>query len=195
MTVAQLIGAIGGDDRDPIAPRVANQERQQIARGRIDPVHVLDDQRHHPLFRQPHEHPIHRLKQLLPPTGHAPARARDRPQRRKRRPQRILQPLQRSTVLHHPTQCCDDRRERQLTLRKLHTLADQDNRTTRLYRASSSDTSRLFPIPASPAIRTAVPVPDDARATARCRTSNSATRPTNRGDEIRPTISPTREAD
>lgn len=94
-------------------------------------MHVLDDQQHRLILRQPGEHPIHRLKQLLPPRVHTHIRTGDRPQRRQRRAHRPLDPLQRPAVLDHPAQRRDDRRERQLTFRQLDTLTDQNKRLTR----------------------------------------------------------------
>ena len=67
MTRNELIGSIRRHNREPIAPDVAHQERQQVARGRIDPVDILDDQQHRLIVRQPGEHTIHRLEQLLLP--------------------------------------------------------------------------------------------------------------------------------
>ena len=130
MSAMQLVGPVGDNHRDPVVPRVTNQQRKQITGGRIDPVHILDNQQHRLLPRQPGEHPIHRLKQLLPPRVHTHNRTGDRPQRPQRRAHRPLKPLQHPAVLDHPTQRRDDRRKRQLTFRQLHTLTHQNKRFT-----------------------------------------------------------------
>lgn len=91
MTPMQLVGPVRCKQRQSIAPRVADQEGEEVAGGPIDPVHVLDDQDDQSALRQPREDPIDRLEQLLAPSDRALARSDGWPQRGNRRAQRPLQ--------------------------------------------------------------------------------------------------------
>ena len=61
LQVPAVVQAVGGDEQDPLAARVARHERQEVERRRVGPVDVLDDQHHRRLVGQPRE----QLEQVL----------------------------------------------------------------------------------------------------------------------------------
>ena len=74
MAPVQLIGAIRPDDGQPLGPRVARQERQDVARRAVSPVQVLDDEDH----RDPIAQRSQEDKQALEDPSLDPARAIER---------------------------------------------------------------------------------------------------------------------
>ena len=52
MTAVELVGPIGRDDEDRLGPRVPDQEAEQVTRGGIGPVEILQDEHQRPLLGQ-----------------------------------------------------------------------------------------------------------------------------------------------
>ncbi len=65
MTPVQVVGAVGGDDRDPLPVQHPAQERHQVPGGPVGPVQVLQDEQDGPLLGELGEHAEHRSEQLL----------------------------------------------------------------------------------------------------------------------------------
>jgi hypothetical protein len=57
MAAMELVDAEGRDDQQPLAADVARQEGEEVARGAVGPVEVLDDQQHRRLLGEPLEEP------------------------------------------------------------------------------------------------------------------------------------------
>ena len=61
LQVPAVVQAVGRDEQDPLAARVARHERQEVERRRVGPVDVLDDQHDRRGVGQPRE----QLEQVL----------------------------------------------------------------------------------------------------------------------------------
>ena len=61
----QVIGPVAAEHRHPLAVQHPGQERDQVARGPVGPVQVLEDEQHRVRLRQLGEQAEHRPEQLL----------------------------------------------------------------------------------------------------------------------------------
>ncbi len=57
MAPVQFVDAEGRDDQQSLAADVARQEREEVARGAVGPVKILDDEQHRRLLGEPLEEP------------------------------------------------------------------------------------------------------------------------------------------
>ena len=71
MAPVQVIGAVRADDRDPLGAQHPGQERQQVPRGGVRPVQVLEHDQHGGVGPKLGQQPQDRAEHLL--TGHADA--------------------------------------------------------------------------------------------------------------------------
>ena len=85
MAAVQLVAAIGADDQQALVAQAAQQRGQELERGAIGPVQVLDDEQDGQLGGQPIEQPAEHPEQaglcervagvvvaIVPPRGRAP---------------------------------------------------------------------------------------------------------------------------
>ncbi len=90
MAAVQLVRPVCGDDEQPVPPRVPDQEPEQVARGAVNPVDILDDQDDEAMPSQSGQNAVDSLEQLLPASSAGVAESR--PQCCQRRTQRRLEP-------------------------------------------------------------------------------------------------------
>ena len=79
MAAVQLVGAVGGEEQHALLARVAHEEGQEVARGAVGPVDVLEDEHERLRLGQPTQ------QRRAAARRRAPARARARRRGRARR--------------------------------------------------------------------------------------------------------------
>jgi len=162
VALVQRVQSVCNYQRDRVAARVARQEREQVARRAVDPVHVLDDQEHRTALREPRRTRPPRTTARVPP-DHALDGTSARPQPRQRRPERagqgsIASP---SSITLRSAEIIGENASSP-SASSTHSPVSTTAPAARA-RVSNSATSRLLPMPASPATRIAPPVPAAAR--------------------------------
>jgi hypothetical protein len=125
MAAVELVGAIGRDQDDALAPEAAGDEREQVARRAVGPVDVLDDEDHRLALAETLEQDEEAIEQAgLGPFGRrlggglsARDQLRDEPAELARR--RVDQAVEDGRVRHpeEPSKRLGDRGERQAFLR------------------------------------------------------------------------------
>jgi hypothetical protein len=126
MAAVQLVGAVGGEEQDALLARVAHEEGQEVARGAVGPVDVLEDEHERLRLGQA---PQQREQQL----EDAPLRGRrlrgggvELGQQRGEADRARAQ-----LVGAQPAQGADDGREGQLAVAEIDAVADEDSRALR----------------------------------------------------------------
>ena len=87
-----LVEAVGAEQQHAPGPEAPGQVVQQLQRGGVGPVQVVDQQRHRPLGRDPLDQPGHRLEHAGPLQGGVPQRLRRRQVQPGEQPAEIGQP-------------------------------------------------------------------------------------------------------
>ena len=116
---------------EPVTPGVVDHKGQQVARRRVNPMDILNDQQHRLSGGQPRKHAIYGLKQLRPIAGTARLRSRHGPHSAQRRTQRRLKTREHLRIQHHRPQRGDDRGESKLALGQRQALTGQHSQAGR----------------------------------------------------------------
>ena len=181
VAAVQLVGAVGGDEQHALMARVAHEEGQEVARGAVGPVDVLEDEHERLRVGQAVPGGASRSSNTRPCDERA---ARRRPRRRRAgaaaapgRPRRAAE-----LAGVEAAQRADDRRVGQLAVAEVDAVAGEHARALAPARGSaSSATRRVLPTPDSPATSATAGRPSAARSSAADRPASSRSRPTNSG--------------
>ena len=125
MAAVQLVGAVGREKQDALVARVAHEEGQEVARGAVGPVDVLEDEHERPRLAQPAQ----QARAAARTPGPARARSRARPRGRRAgagaaRARRAAAEL----VGAQAAQGADDRRVGQLAVAEVDAVAGEHAR-------------------------------------------------------------------
>ena len=191
--------AEGDQQQDPQPSRALDREVEQLARARVDPVHVLEDHQHRVAVRQPLDLAQQRLEGPLPLELRGERRrgvavaGRERQQlgqqrhvlrgRRGRRQQRLQlpEPRLRRIAAREPGRALelrDDRVQRAVLAVRRAEVAQSGRAAPRRAAPARAASSRDLPTPGSPESRTTRPSPPLACSQRRSSRSSSSSRPT-----------------
>ncbi len=197
MPAVELVGAVGGDDHDPLGAQVAHQEREEIAGRAIRPVQILEHEQQRAVSRRAPQEAERKLEQATLRRG---ADRRRRPggrldevrkqpgefQSAGRQQIRAARGVESARVV---AQRLDERPEREPAVLDVDAATDQRGRPGRCRRARRTrwPGGSCRPRPRRPS-RTASGRPAAAAASPSSNRRNSCSRPTRRRFDVSSTM-------